>query len=105
MDQQWTIKQGETFGKTFTISDDGTPITEIAGRLKAQVRDGDNNLQANMIFAETSTPGTYTMVSDHDTSDWPVSTALYFDMVYTTADNRDIPSDTVIIRVKKKVTQ
>jgi hypothetical protein len=105
MNQQWPIKQGETFGKTFTILDDGTPITGIADRLKAQVRDGGGNLQANMVIAETSTAGNYTMVADHATDDWPVSTALYFDMVYTTDDGQKIPSDTVIIRVEKKVTQ
>lgn len=97
-----SIKRGDTFAYSFELTDNGTPLTGIAGQLKSQVRTNGGDLLSELAIAETATPGTY-VATAASTAEWPVKT-VYFDIQRTDSNGVVTSTDTVGIDVIKDVT-
>ena len=98
-----TIKPGETFAMYITIEkEDGTPITDMADRLKMQVRTSIDELISDVSISETQTPGQY-LLEVNDTKKWPEG-VLYTDILIRNEGRVKI-SETLKIIVTKEVTK
>ncbi len=97
-----TIKKGNTFAFTAVFDDNG-PVTGIANKLKAQVRDPFDKLLAELQISETGTQGTYLFRAEQNTEDWPIG-QLLCDIQYSENDVVT-SSETFYFNVVKDVTR
>lgn len=87
----------------------GNPALEevdiASWELRSEVRLEDTLVAALVVQKRPDiSPGAYLLRCD-DTSGWPLSKALAFDVEYTLPTGQRVSSDTVIIECKKDVTR
>ena len=97
------LKKGDTFAFTAAFEENSEPVTGIAAKLKAQVRDPYDKLITEIAIAETETLGTYLFTTEDTTEDWPVG-QIYCDIQLT--DGEIVTSsETFSINLVKDVTR
>lgn len=99
------FKQGATFGRVFTLANNGVPVTGVASNIASSVTDKSGTVIGTATVTEsTSTPGTYILsIPAATTASWPVSGALW-DIKYTDADGDVLKSRTKELIIEREVT-
>lgn len=98
------IKRGDSFAFIAVMLDvNDQPLIEIESFLKAEVRDKNETLIAELTVSATEVPGEYKF-SIKDTTSWPVGQYVYTDIQYTD-DDVISSSDTMKILVERDVTR
>ena len=97
-----SIKQGDALVLQIQFSnDDGSPADLAAAAVTSQVRDGQNNLVAQLPVVAAATQGTFG-VTEANTSGWPLG-MLRCDLKLVVG-GLAVHSDTFAIRVRPGVT-
>ena len=92
------IKRGQTFLLTINVNDTSVQLSE----LKSQIRDGKNNLIAELQIEAEPAPSTFTLSAINTTS-WPLG-SLFMDIRRTTPE-QIYYSKTLVVPVIKGVTE
>lgn len=107
-----TIKRGDSFSFTATLSDTatGNPLSGVASRLNCQGRyksafnaNRDMALLCSLDIEETSTAGTY-LFSVSSTSSWKPGSIVEFDIQYTSEDGKISSTETFTLTIQKDIT-
>jgi len=106
------VKQGDTWGGTFTMVDDTTkePVTGVADKLISQILDRYNRVISECTITESvDTPGTYILRSVEPTIDWSLA-GIHTDIRYRYVDvdgveNSTASRPTLDICMEKGVSQ
>lgn len=96
-----TIKRGDTFGFSLTLSAADVVLEGKASNFKCQIRDCNKALISEVAITESDTPGIY-LFRAGDTSSW-VKSKFYMDIQYI-EDGITVSTETVMITIVNEVT-